>query len=72
MQSGQVSVWVPIIVGVIGLIGVIAGQLVNAWREDRRWKREREREESCDGSESFESKRLDCAKATYASGMKSN
>lgn len=44
MQSGQVSVWVPIVVGVIGLVGVIAGQLVNAWRErrreDTRWRRE--------------------------------
>lgn len=45
MQSGQVSVWVPIVVGVIGVVGVIAGQLVNAWREDRRWRREQERED---------------------------
>ncbi|MFC0105692.1 hypothetical protein [Kibdelosporangium aridum] len=45
MQQGQVSIWVPIIVGAIGFIGVVAGQLVNAWREDRRWKREQEREE---------------------------
>ncbi|MDI5979851.1 hypothetical protein [Amycolatopsis magusensis] len=45
MQSGQVSVWVPIVVGVIGLVGVIAGQLVSAWREDRRWRREQVRED---------------------------
>jgi hypothetical protein len=45
MQIGQVSVWVPIVVGVIGLIGIVAGQFVNAWREDRRWKREQHREE---------------------------
>lgn len=45
MQSAQVSVWVPIAVGVIGVLGVISGQLINAWREDRRWKREQEREE---------------------------
>jgi hypothetical protein len=45
MQTGQVSVWVPIAVGVIGLIGIIAGQLVNAWREDRRWKRDQQRDE---------------------------
>lgn len=45
MQTGQVSIWVPIVVGMIGLIGVIAGQLVNAWREDRRWTREQQREE---------------------------
>jgi hypothetical protein len=45
VQTGQVSIWVPIIVGVIGLIGVISGQLVNAWREDRRWRRDQDREE---------------------------
>jgi hypothetical protein len=45
MQSGQVSIWAPIVVGIIGLIGVIAGQLVNAWREDRRWNREEKRDE---------------------------
>ncbi|PKV90303.1 hypothetical protein ATK30_1047 [Amycolatopsis echigonensis] len=37
--------WVPIVVGMIGLVGVVAGQLVNAWREDRRWRREQERED---------------------------
>lgn len=45
MQASQVSIWVPIVVGIIGLVGIVAGQLVNAWREDRRWRREREREE---------------------------
>jgi hypothetical protein len=45
MQTGQVSIWVPIIVGIIGLVGIVAGQLVNAWREDRRWRREQERED---------------------------
>jgi len=44
-QSGQVSIWVPIVVGVIGLIGVIFGQLINAQREDRRWKRDQQRED---------------------------
>ena len=39
------SVWVPVAVGIIGLIGVIAGQFINAWREDRRWKREQQRED---------------------------
>ncbi|MFJ5993161.1 hypothetical protein [Lentzea sp. NPDC092896] len=33
------------IVGVLGIAGVIGGQLVNAWREDRRWRRENERED---------------------------
>lgn len=45
MQTNQVSIWVPIIVGLIGLLGIIAGQLVNAWREDRRWARELARED---------------------------
>lgn len=45
MPSGQVSVWVPIVVGIIGLVGVIAGQLINSRREDRRWDREIAREE---------------------------
>lgn len=44
--TGQVSVLVPVVVGVIGVIGVVAGQLVNAWREDRRWTREKEREDT--------------------------
>lgn len=32
----QVSVWVPIIVGFIGVLGVVAGQLVTTWRERAR------------------------------------
>ena len=45
MPSGQVSVWVPIVVGIIGLLGVVTGQLINSRREDRRWEREAVREE---------------------------
>ena len=45
MPSGQVSVWVPIVVGIIGLLGVVTGQLINSRREDRRWEREAAREE---------------------------
>ena len=45
MLSGQVSVWVPIAVGIIGLVGVVTGQLINSRREDRRWERETGREE---------------------------
>jgi hypothetical protein len=45
MQSGQVSVWVPVVVGVLGVIGVITAQFVAAWREDRRWRREAARED---------------------------
>ena len=47
--QGQVAVWVPILVGLLGMAGVIGAQLVNAWREQRRedirWRREREKEE---------------------------
>jgi hypothetical protein len=45
MPSGQVSVWVPIIVAVLGILGVVAGQLINLWREERRWEREKLRED---------------------------
>ena len=44
MSSGLVSVWVPIVVAVLGILGVVAGQLINFWREDRRWERETLRE----------------------------
>lgn len=44
MAQGQVSVWVPIVVAVLGIVGLVVGQLVNAWREDRRWEREQARE----------------------------
>lgn len=40
-----VPVWVPIVVGVIGVIGVVIGQLINTLRENKRWKNETEREE---------------------------
>ncbi|WP_158882983.1 hypothetical protein [Amycolatopsis anabasis] len=45
MSSGQVPLWVPIVVAVFGFTGVIAAQLIAGWREDRRWRRELEREE---------------------------
>jgi hypothetical protein len=45
MPSGQVSVWVPIVVAVLGILGVVAGQLINIWREKRRWEREMRRED---------------------------
>jgi hypothetical protein len=37
-----VSVWVPIGVAGVGFIGVLASQWIGSWREDRRWRRERE------------------------------
>ncbi|MFI9559659.1 hypothetical protein [Nonomuraea endophytica] len=45
MAQAQVSVWVPIVVALLGIAGVVAGQIVSAWREDRRWQRERTRED---------------------------
>ncbi|MBP2320480.1 hypothetical protein JOF56_000865 [Kibdelosporangium banguiense] len=53
MQSGQVSVWVPVVVallaGVFGVVGVVIGQILNArrerTREDVRWERDREQRE---------------------------
>lgn len=62
MQAGQVSVWVPIVVGLLGVVGVIAGQFVSAWREDQRWKRELKREDirwERDMLKSHEQHRLD-------------
>jgi hypothetical protein len=44
-SSTQVPLWVPIVVGVLGFIGVISAQVIAGWREDRRWRREQEREE---------------------------
>lgn len=45
MPSAQVPLWVPIIVGLLGLGGVLGAQLIAGWREDRRWHREVDREE---------------------------
>jgi len=45
MSSGQVPLWVPIIVGLLGLGGVLGAQLIAGWREDRRWQREVTRED---------------------------
>lgn len=45
MSSGQVPLWVPVVVGLLGLAGVLGAQIVTGWREDRRWQREIEREE---------------------------
>lgn len=44
MSAGSVSVWVPIVVAMLGIMGVVAGQLINFRREDRRWERERQRD----------------------------
>lgn len=44
-MSTQVPVWVPVVVAIVGLLGVLGAQLVAGWREDRRWRREQERED---------------------------
>lgn len=44
MQTG-VPLWIPLAVGLLGVLGVIVGQLLGSRREDRRWERERERED---------------------------
>ncbi|WP_132125083.1 hypothetical protein [Actinocrispum wychmicini] len=41
----QVPLWVTILVAFVGFVGVLSAQLIAAWREDRRWRREQEREE---------------------------
>jgi hypothetical protein len=45
MSSSQVPLWVPLVVALFGLIGVVFAQVIAGWREDRRWRREAEREE---------------------------
>jgi hypothetical protein len=45
MTTNQVPLWVPIAVGLFGLLGALGAQLINARREDRRWRREVEQEE---------------------------
>lgn len=44
-MSSQVPLWVTIAVALVGFSGVLCAQLIAAWREDRRWRREQEREE---------------------------
>lgn len=45
-MTNGVSVWVPLGVAAVGLAGVIAAQLIAAWRDDSRWRRDRERHEA--------------------------
>ncbi|MCP3803029.1 hypothetical protein NLX83_27515 [Allokutzneria sp. A3M-2-11 16] len=41
----SVPLWVPIVVGLLGLVGALGAQFIGGWREDRRWRREVERED---------------------------
>ncbi|MCP3800332.1 hypothetical protein NLX83_13795 [Allokutzneria sp. A3M-2-11 16] len=43
--SSTTPTWLTLVVAILGILGVVAGQLVNSWRESRRWKREQERED---------------------------
>ena len=45
MPPNSVPLWFPIAIAVIGAVGVVSGGLLQAWRDDRRWKRERDREQ---------------------------
>lgn len=45
MSSSQVPLWVTLLIALLGLIGVLSAQLIAAWREDRRWRREQQRED---------------------------
>ncbi|WHT21471.1 hypothetical protein N8J89_10565 [Crossiella sp. CA-258035] len=54
----QVPVWVPVVVGLLGLLGVLGAQFIAAWREDRRWNREKRRDE--------DNKRFDARREAYA------
>ncbi|VVJ16642.1 Uncharacterised protein [Amycolatopsis camponoti] len=45
MQNSQVPIWIPIVVAILGVAGVVVGQVINAWRDARirRYDLERER-----------------------------
>ncbi|MBN6041400.1 hypothetical protein [Amycolatopsis sp. 195334CR] len=45
MSSAQVPLWVPILVGVLGVAGVVTAQVITTFREERRWRREQQRED---------------------------
>ena len=45
MPSNQVPLWVPIVVALIGLAGVLVAQVIANRREDKQWDRERLRED---------------------------
>jgi hypothetical protein len=45
MSSNQVPLWVPIVVALVGFVGVLAAQAIANRREDKQWDRERQRED---------------------------
>ena len=74
MQNVQVPVWVAIVitlgVAIIGALGPIAAQFVNAWRETRRetvkWEREREARDRAKEVELFGRIQVGLDKAEHA------
>jgi hypothetical protein len=44
VPAPRIPIWALIVVACIGALGVLAGALLQSWRDDRRWKRETERE----------------------------
>jgi hypothetical protein len=44
MPSSELPVWVTLTVAGIGVVGIVAGSVVQSLRDDRRWERERQRE----------------------------
>ncbi|MET8908404.1 hypothetical protein [Micromonospora sp. NPDC004551] len=44
MRANGIPAWLAIVVACIGVVGVLLGGLLQAWRDDRRWNRERENE----------------------------
>lgn len=62
MSSGQVSVRAPVVAGELGIIGAVAGQLVNVCREDRRWNKET----ACDERRHWRDRQLEAYSTFYA------
>ncbi|HEU5471192.1 MAG TPA: hypothetical protein VFV67_11110 [Actinophytocola sp.] len=68
MSSTQVPLWVPVVVALVGFVGVLGAQLISAWRDDRRWRREQEREEtrwSRDRAREIENREYDGRREAY-------
>lgn len=60
--------WVPILVALVGFVGVLGAQVIATWREDRRWRREQEREElrwQRERTKEIENRSYDSRQAAY-------
>jgi hypothetical protein len=45
MSAAQVPLWVPLVVALLGIAGVLSAQILASRREDKRWLREQQRED---------------------------